>query len=225
MKVPKTLNDIPLRNYLKYREFCEGYDLEKGDQVFLQRKAVQYLFEIPLAVSSKMVIEDFNGLVLRLNEILGNEPKFAPRFKLNGQEFGFIPDLDNDFSLGEYSDFNDYIEDEQELNRIMAILYRPVTKRYKEKYLIEEYNGTSKYAETMLDMPTGIALGGLVFFCNLTRHLLRSIQEFSEQVVRDNPEAVLALEKDGVGISILLPSLTTIFSELTMLLRPTYIRL
>ena len=87
------------------------------------------------------------------------------------------------------------------MHNAMAVLYRPVTKKLKDKYQIEEYNGSYTYCDAMNFMPVDVVLGAVVFFYNLGNELLKSTivylennQEFQNIVNNHN------LEVNGVGI-------------------------
>ena len=95
---------------------------------------------------------------------------FQNKFMLDGKEFGFIPKLE-DITVGEYLDIDAYQSDENSIHKLLAILYRPITKKSKDSYEIEEYNGSNKYSEVMLNAPVSIYLGSIIFFCNLSKGL------------------------------------------------------
>ena len=55
-------------------------------------------------------------------------------------EKGFNPNL-SELKLKEFVDLDNRLENGwQDMHRVMAILYRPIVKRHKEKYEIEEYD-------------------------------------------------------------------------------------
>jgi hypothetical protein len=53
------------------------------------------------------------------------------------------------------------------MHKAMAVLYRPVTARVANRYDIEKYEGSDKYANKMLDIPLDIAVGAMLFFWTL----------------------------------------------------------
>ena len=85
-------------------------------------------------------------------------------------EFGLIPNLDK-MTYGEWEDLENYIWDNKNMHRAMAVLYRPLVYNIGDKYKIHEYRGTDFYAEVMREMPIDIALGAKVFFYRLATKL------------------------------------------------------
>ena len=81
------------------------------------------------------------------------KPQLITRFTMNGVEYGFIPNLD-DMTLGEYVDLDTYISQWDRMEYAMAVLYRPIKDKYKQKYNIEEYTATDQ--EKMKDMPLSL---------------------------------------------------------------------
>ena len=98
-----------------------------------------------------------------------NIHSFKQTFKHNNIEYGFIPNLD-EITVGEYLDIDTYQKDNNNIHRLMSILYRPITKKKGSNYQIETYSGTNK-AEMMMDVPVDIYLGAMVFFCDLKNNL------------------------------------------------------
>ena len=88
----------------------------------------------------------------------------------------------------------------------MAVLFRPIKHKQRDKYIIEEYEGSQKYSEIMKEMPLDIVMGSMVFFYNLTNVLLKSIPSFLEkEMKREQMQGVISKENGGlIANSILL---------------------
>ncbi len=67
----------------------------------------------------------------------------------------------------------------------MAVLYRPVTNTYKDKYEVRDYDGTEEYAEIMKFMPLNVAMGSLVFFYRLGNELLKATHNYLKQELKE----------------------------------------
>ena len=81
---------------------------------------------------------DSEYIVNTLTEMFEQKPNLVTKFKLNNKEYGFHPQLD-DLTLGEYIDLDTFIGDWENIEKAMAVLYRPVVNKLKDKYTIEEY--------------------------------------------------------------------------------------
>jgi len=154
-------------------------DTYKEDDNKLNAELVRYLYgnlDVPKKEADKTLIDVLT--------IINSKPDFIQRFEFDGVEYGFIPKLD-DISVGEFIDLDEYIKDAKQLHKIAAILYRPVTNRNGKLYDIEKYEGTSKYADTMMKVDYKVVLGALVFFWNLGNSLLQSSVTYTQKVIKE----------------------------------------
>lgn len=195
ISIPTSLNEIKLSQYKKFVKIAT--DNEEG--TFLNQKMVQIFCNIDLFIVAKMKQQDLNNAVNQIAGLFKKIPELVTKFTMNGVEFGFIPNL-NDMSSGEYMDLDGYITDWEESHKSMAVLYRPIKQRLGNKYLIEDYDGSDKYAEQMLDAPMDVVLSSKVFFWTLGRELLKSTMDFLEGSSQTNTANKRNLDKDGVGI-------------------------
>lgn len=190
---------IILRDFQRYAAIQEP---TQGDmiKIFLN-KTQNEVDKIPL--------EKFNELVAEISEAISKESKFTPTFKLDGIEYGFIPNLE-EITYGENRDLTGYLNDWQTMHLAMAVSFRPITLKKGGKYLIEEYNGTSATAEIMRDCPLDIVQGMNVFFYNLMNDLLNCIPKYiTTEVVN-----LAALEASGAVIKKSIPSVKATLLDL-----------
>jgi hypothetical protein len=195
ISIPTTLNEVKLSQYQKFVKIAN----ENEEGTFLNQKMVQIFCNIDLFMVAKMKQQDLNYAVGKITELFKKIPDLVTKFTLNGIEFGFIPNL-NDMSSGEYMDLDGYITDWEDSHKSMAVLYRPIKQRLGNKYLIEDYEGSDKYADQMLDAPMDVVLSSKVFFWTLGRELLKSTMDFLEESKPMSSVNKHNLEKDGVGI-------------------------
>ena len=99
----------------------------------------------------------------------------------------------------------------------MAVLYRPITFRKKDLYLIEEYEGTDKYAEIMKDSPVNVALGAIVFFYRLGNVLSTYLADSLTKELMEDQELKAHSETNGDGINQYMQSLKEISQNLKKL--------
>jgi hypothetical protein len=194
--IPTSLDEITLEQYQKFLSIAK----DNPDGEFLQHKMVEIFCGIDLKNAAKISFKDVNEITTNLSNLFNQKYDLKRTFKLGNTEFGFITNLD-EITLGEYTDLDKYISDWDKMHNAMAVLYRPVTKKLKDKYQIEEYNGSYTYCDAMKYMPLDVALGAVVFFYTLgnellksTIHYLESNKEFQNIVNNHN------LEVNGVGI-------------------------
>lgn len=196
--VPTSLHDIPLKHYQKFIKTFENADDYTEDYAAL--KMLEIFCGVPYSEAIKFKVGDINRVVSKLNEALAEKPSLINRFKLGSTEFGFVPEL-NDLTFGEFVDIENNITDWDNMHKAMAVLYRPIVKKYKKKYEIEEYRGDNWY-DAMLDMPASVAVSAIVFFYNLETDLLNLTLD-SGQVPSLQTEAstqTQTLTKSGGGI-------------------------
>jgi len=194
--IPTSLEEITLEKYQKFLSIAK----DNPDGEFLQHKMVEIFCGIDLKNAAKISYKDVNEITTNLSNLFNQKYDLKRTFKLGDTEFGFITNLD-EITLGEYTDLDKYISDWDMMHNAMAVLYRPITKKLKDKYQIEEYNGSYTYCDAMKYAPVDVVLGAVVFFYNLGNELLKSTihylennKEFQNIVNNHN------LEINGVGI-------------------------
>ena len=195
ISIPTTLNEVKLSQYQKFVKIAS----ENEEGTFLNQKMVQIFCNVDLYVVAKMKQQDLNYAVTKISDLFKKIPELVTKFTVNGTEFGFIPNL-NDMSSGEYMDLDGYITDWDDSHKSMAVLYRPIKQRLGNKYLIDDYEGSDKFAEQMLDAPMDVVLSSKVFFWTLGRELLKSTMDFLEESKPMSLAKLPNLGKDGVGI-------------------------
>ena len=106
------------------------------------------------------------------------ELELVTNFKLGKTEYGFIPQLD-EISLGEYIDLDTYIGDWDNMEKAMAVLYRPVVLKVKDKYTIADYNVGMD--DIILDIPMDAVLSSIFFLWNLGLDLSKVMMNYLDQ--------------------------------------------
>ena len=199
--VPTKLSEIPLKHYQKFL----GIAKNTNDEVFLAEKMIQCFCGIELKEVVKIQFKEIEALSHHFAAMFKQKPEFKNRFKIAGVEFGFIPNLD-DITLGEFSDLDNYFGKWDKMHNAMAVLYRPITDKSGDKYLIQDYNGSITYCDVMKQMPLDVVLGAMVFFYNLSNELLISSLNYLEM----NPQVQAMIDKhnsdlsgDGIALSML----------------------
>ena len=199
--VPTSLNEITLDQYQRFVSIMEN----NPESDFVQQKMIEIFCNVPLKLVPTIPLKEVNEIIALLNEMFNAEYKLKPIFKLGNTNFGFIPNLD-EISLGEFSDLDAYFGKWDKMHNAMAVLYRPVTEKYKDKYNIEDYNGSVTYCDIMKHMPMDVVMGAMVFFYNLSSELMISSLNYLEK----NPQVQAMIDKhnleqngDGIHLSML----------------------
>ena len=199
--IPTKLSEITLEQYQRFISIVDN----NPESDFLQQKMLEIFCNVPLNLVAKMPLKDVNEIVYTLNEMFKEECKLQTIFKLGDTNFGFIPNLD-EISLGEFSDLDTYFGKWNKMHNAMAVLYRPIIDKFRDKYQIEEYNGSITYCDVMKHMPMDVVMGAMVFFYNLSNELLISSLNYLEE----NPQVQALIDKhnseisgDGIHLSML----------------------
>lgn len=199
--IPTSLNEITLEQYQRFVSIMEN----NPESNFVQQKMIEIFCNIPLKLVDLIPLKEVNEIIETLDRMFSVDYKLKPIFKLGNTNFGFIPNLD-DITLGEFSDLDNYFGKWDKMHNAMAVLYRPITDKSGDKYLIQDYNGSITYCDVMKQMPLDVVLGAMVFFYNLSNELLISSLNYLEM----NPQVQAMIDKhnsdlsgDGIHLSML----------------------
>jgi hypothetical protein len=224
--VPESIAEIPLLNYQKFLKVQQNSD----DQEFVAQKMIEIFCGIELKDVAKIKLSTMNELVEHFNKIFSVKPKFYQTFKLKDMEFGFIPNLE-EISWGEYIDLEHNLNEWDNFHKAMAVMYRPIVKRQKDKYEIAPYTATDEYFELMKYMPMEIAISSRVFFWNLGAELLNSTADYLENLKSRKPtrsqrrisQSEGSLQSNGDGTNLSMQSLREISQDMKRLQDTDYI--
>lgn len=210
LNIPESLNEITLDQYQQWLKVAEGKDLDN----FLQQKMIEIFCGVTLKQVMQIKAKDIESIVAQISKLFNEKnSKFIDRFNYQDKDFGFIPKLD-DMTFGEYVDLDNYLADWQLMHKAMSVLYRPITFKKKNQYLIEEYETADKY--NMKQMTLDVVFGSMVFFWKLKNELQTHILNY----LANQTEVPISQElrdslKNGVGINLSMDWQTETFSTLT----------
>ena len=200
LEVPTTMNDITLGQYQKYIKVA---DENEGADEFVNKKLIEIFCNITLRDVEQIPMVEAEKVITILGKAFEEKPELIRHFKLLDVEMGFIPKLD-DISLGEYIDLENTISDWQQMHKAMAVLFRPVNFKSKDKYTIAPYSPNEDIQSLMKEMPLDVVMGAMVFFYDLGRELSIATLNYMEQEMKKRPQTSQlkeALAQSGVGIS------------------------
>lgn len=188
--IPTSLSEIPLKSYQEFMKVVE----KSNDEEFIGQKTIEIFCGLKMKDVVKVKWSDVKSLTLHLNEIFKAKPKFQATFKINETEFGFIPNLE-DMTFGEYIDLESNISSVETFHKAMAVMYRPITKKVKDRYEIFEYVGSDEFSEVMKFAPLNVVLGATLFFSTLGSDLVQHTLTSLETEIRKNPK-IMTLAKE-----------------------------
>lgn len=188
----------------------------EGDDEFRMKKLLEIVCGANLVELEKMRYVDVSDAAQATAAIFIERPKLTMKTELAGKTFGFHPSLD-DLSLGEYTDVEDNLSDWQNMHKVMAVLYRPVSSTFRDLYNIEPYEGTVKYAETMKSMPLNVVMGAVNFMYRLGIELSRdTLKSLAREVTTSSVARAHSLN-GGDGTTSTTPSLMVMLRDLRRL--------
>ena len=200
LEVPQTLNDITLGQYQRYIKIS---DENEGADEFLNKKLIEIFCNITLRDVEQIPMVEAEKVISILSRAFEEKPSLIRHFKLLDVEMGFIPKLD-DISLGEYIDLENAISDWQNMHKAMAVLFRPVNFKSKDKYTIAPYSPNEDIQSLMKEMPMDVVMGAMVFFYDLGRELSMATLSYMEEEMKKSPQTSQLKEilaQSGVGIN------------------------
>ena len=220
--VPSSLRHIKLSQWQKYAAIL---DKNKGEESsdFLNLKTLEIFCGMDLKDIHSIPLREFDEVLMHMSDIFKMKTPRENTFWLKGTdgvevEFGMIPNFDK-MSYGEYEDLEDYIFDEKNLHKAMAVLYRPIKFKKKDRYLIHDYEGTEFMAEVMKNTPLDIVFGARVFFYSLAKKLGIYTLDYTLQQLMKSQEnqSDKHLDKNGEDTKRFIHSQMEMLKELTKL--------
>jgi len=209
LRIPTTLNDVTLKQYQEFAKLENN--LDKTNSSAIQLKIVEIFCNVSEIVVRNMKATDIAEVCEIINTMFDAQHQLISRFKHNGVEYGFIPELD-DMSFGEYMDLDTFIGDNDNLHRAVNVLFRPIEYKRGHRYKIKDYNPDT--SEEAKNFPLDVVLGAIVFFYNLGRDLsivmLSSLDKKNEKALAQH----LLSQQNGDGLTLSMQSLTEILQDL-----------
>jgi hypothetical protein len=165
----------------------------------------------------KIPVNDFAEIVEQLAKVLDQKPQRVKTFKMDGVEYGFIPNLDK-MTIGEHATIDSLLGSDENLALLMSVLYRPITKKIYPFYQIEDYDGDESKAELFKDVRMDVVTGSILFFWSLSKELLSNILlHLESKAMREGKSLEEVSTSAGVGFSHLLDYRESLASSLETL--------
>lgn len=198
--IPTSLSEIKLSQYLRYQKVLKD---NQDDETFVCIQMVAIFCNLSVADVMKIPVNDFADIIETLAKVLDQKPKLVRTFKMNGVNYGFIPNLDK-MSLGEHATIDTLLGNDDNIPLMMSVLYRPIVKKAGEFYQIEEYYGDESKAELFSDVRMDVVIGAILFFWTLNKELLsNTLLHLETKAAREGMNLAEILETAGGGIKAL----------------------
>ena len=189
-----------------YQEFMSK-DVDKMNEHELLFHLVSTFCKIPQQKIVKFKKGDIDEIYKHVSQLALTQPKESLNLilEIDGVEYGFNSKLD-DISFGEFTDLDTFLNDGFEnLEKVMAILYRPIVDKDKKKFRVEQYdfNQCEKRFDVFKNkMSIDSAFGCLSFFLNLgTEYTMISTHYLKKQnKKKKSKQPNNHLEQNGVGM-------------------------
>lgn len=196
IEVPNNYSAITLKKYLQMQKDLKVYE---DDEEAKLATLFYHLCNVEPGVMSKIDTNTFTQIKNQLLSFVAQENfDLQPIVEVNGVEYGFEPNLSH-IAYGAYVDiskYNDLIINEN-WEKIMAILYRPVTKKIGKLYEIQPYTGNEP-SHHWNEVNMEVHFGALFFFINLSKVLLKNILKslMQREEIPANIKSILAKSGD-----------------------------
>ena len=202
LSVPDALSDITLGQYQKYLKILDQNKDDENAAEFINLKTIEIFCNVEFKDVLKIPLGEAEKVLTIINKAFEEKPDIIRHFKLLSVDMGFIPSLER-ISLGEYIDVENNIVDWQTMHKAMAVLYRPVNFKSREKYTVAPYEPSDEVSELMKEMPLDVAMSSMVFFYDLGMELLKAIPTFIQKNLTEEQTYLLkqTLAQSGVGIN------------------------
>jgi hypothetical protein len=188
--IPRKYSDISLGQFLDWNDTKNEFE----------RFCI--MTKISEAEVRQLPFQEVKETLDYIQSIIDNQEsaEFKLRFDLNGTAYGFIPDI-SQLSYGEFADLMHYTKEDnimQNLDKAMAIFYRPITATMGKKYEIEQYNSDKHLvnAADMRELRLDYVFGVILFFSTIANDLLNDSLTYLEEATKELVEMTKELQNE-----------------------------
>ena len=194
--IPANWNELPIGRYMDFMNTIKEDVSETEQEVQL----LSTLTGAPKGILAEASKKTLNKSIDRLKELILKEPgeDLVLRFDIDGIEYGFHPNL-ADMKLKEFVDLDNKLEDLWlNIDMIMAILYRPITKSRKDKYKIEDYDYVTAKGRAKLfkkELSVNLVNAAASFFLTIAVDYMKITQAYSKLNRKQRRQATRQMKK------------------------------
>ena len=209
----ETYNTIDSWSDVTLEKWIELVGLEEGSKTKEAEETIAALSDIPKKLIKELSLRDVTAIMSKVAELQGGQDTVLKKvFEIDGVEYAMHPDL-SEITLGEYADIESFIKAgfEKNMPEIMAVLFRPITERNGDAYVIDAYDGNiTLRAEEMKKMSADQVQAALFFLSNLGKELLRILPSFLMERTQEIAKGLKTevSQKSGGGLASFIGSAT-----------------
>ena len=178
IKIPTDWADVSIEKYVKYNHAMK--ELEDERQIII--KTISILCNISEHIVEVMKLKDLKKIQVNLQKLIGKpvNKNIINKIDINGVKYGFHPNLD-ELTMGEFVDVETYAK-ENDIAKMMSVLYRPINKEEGNRYNIEPYDfdkhsdNANQFQKLSINVGNAIA----VFFWTLGKEQLKTFHQSSK---------------------------------------------
>ena len=177
--IPTEWKDITIAEYQRYLQIAKSKRKTRDDEI------ISMFCKIDKKFIKKLTVKDKKILVDKVNKFVNskNETVLEKRIKFKEKNYGFIPNLSK-ITTGEFVDIEEYGKNINEnLHRIMSVLYREVDKEVGKFYSIKPYDPDELEIDKFKELPMSTTLSAIDFFFRLGKNLLEDLNNYSREVL------------------------------------------
>ena len=194
--VPQSWSAVNLENYLKLQKDLVAYGTD--DEIAYVATLLYHLCGVEPGLIPKLPTNILTSIKTDLRGFMGDASYDLQRIiKIDGKEYGFEPNLSK-MAYGAYLDITKYenITIDKNWNKIMSVLYRPVTSKTLNMYEIESYDSKKTQPELFDSVGMDVHFGTMFFFLRTLAELVNDTLSFSKE--EEVPPAIKSiLERNG----------------------------
>ena len=183
-ELPTSWGEVSLEQYSKLMIALEN---DSSNEIEAVIKTLEALVGIDVSTLSKVPLKYLKTAYAELSTLTATMPSTELKriIDVDGTAYGFIPDFDA-LTFGEFCDLDNYLQDSwNNLDKILAILYRRIIKREGDKYKIEPYSLDDIKERRELfknNMSIDTIYGSLVFFYTIgSKHISTMLSSLEEE--------------------------------------------
>ncbi len=194
--IPNEWNEVTLGNYMNFMNTVKEDVSDIEQEIHL----LSTLTGAPQGILAEASKKTLNKSIDRLRELMQKESSenLVLKFEIDEIEYGFHPNL-SEMKLKEFVDLDNKLEDLwQNIDMVMAILYRPITKVKKDKYEIEDYDYVTakKRAELFKkELSVDLVNAAASFFLTIAVDYMKITQAYSKLNRRQRRQATKVMKK------------------------------